>query len=534
MTIEKKIGLRFSEYELRKVIVALLNNIANRRLYKNMINLIRSVDPKSYEVNVNLAADVFLIRKILITVSNNPNITKEQLLDTIDISGKYSEKAADILANLSEDYISEADLFNIDKKISDELNLALVYNDATDVVNDVNKITSMDYDDLGSSLNTLKSKVSRLDHNFRDNRETVDETKNSLDLSSDGFTAYLDDMIKDMNNPSHRIKTGIQQLNNILDGDGYECSRVYTVCGAPKSGKSRFLLENAIWALKYNHIKPKNKENKPVVLYWTLENSVRETIRRIVNYAKGDEYDMREHTSEDIDEIFKTEHIRPSTVENAENEASLMILYNNNREVSAADMFEKIKELEKDKKEVVFLVVDYLGRMRAVHEDKQGLVRNELGSIVNELHDLAVNLDIPVLTAAQLNRNALSVIDDCTSLSEKAKAIDRLSGSMIGESIQILNNTDVSFAVNTFNDIKTDPEGNIEREDKYFGLSVIGSRVPIRTSMTTFIHPYEHNNGMRVCEDINLPESMSLTVNKLTDNSITDAIKAKGGFVRRA
>ena len=89
--------------------------------------------------------------------------------------------------------------------------------------------------------------------------------------------------------------------------------------------------------------------------------------------------------------------------------------------------------MEKDGKECVFLVVDYLMRMKPEKANKNGDLRLDLGTICNDLCDLARDYDIPILSASQMNREAIREIEKAETIDEKFSAAQRLNGSQTGE-----------------------------------------------------------------------------------------------------
>jgi hypothetical protein len=79
--------------------------------------------------------------------------------------------------------------------------------------------------------------------------------------------------------------------------------------------------------------------------------------------------------------------------------------------------------------------------------EKAANEKEELKNVTNELRQIAIDFDIPVVTAAQLNRQAAAAINGAVR-SGKADALKDIDSSMIGSAIEILENTDVLIMIN--------------------------------------------------------------------------------------
>ena len=65
--------------------------------------------------------------------------------------------------------------------------------------------------------------------------------------------------------------------------------------------------------------------------------------------------------------------------------------------------------LADDNKDVRMLILDYIKRIRPAEPAKDE--KAELKNVTNELKTIAIDVDIPVITAHQLNREAAATID---------------------------------------------------------------------------------------------------------------------------
>src|SRR5690606_25415330 len=106
-------------------------------------------------------------------------------------------------------------------------------------------------------------------------------------------------------------------------------------------------------------------------------------------------------------------------------------------------------------KECVMLVHDYTKRLRPVEESKDEYIR--LANIVDELTVIAKTRRIPVVTAAQMRRDALRAIEDAAAKGH-LDAIRNMGQSQIGGSIGIIENTDYAFILHRERKASTDTE----------------------------------------------------------------------------
>lgn len=234
-----------------------------------------------------------------------------------------------------------------------------------------------------------------------------------------------------------------------------------------------------------------------------MENSNEETIIRIWNHCFGNDADIATHDSTDAAMMLEKAGI---FTPNDPNSAELLLMYRPNRSINCSDIASIIDNLKKENKQVVFLVVDYLKRLKPIATSKE--LRIELGNISNELKSLALEYDIPVLTAQQLNRNAFASLEEAESFEEKLRASNKLGASEVGESIDIIQNVDYAFIVNRLSKRVVDENGDVSYNDRYFFLKLVACRSK-QPDIISIKHRFADDNDMRLIEDINLGRPLS-------------------------
>ena len=266
-------------------------------------------------------------------------------------------------------------------------------------------------------------------HNTNMVANKVTFTTSDIDSVRNALSATIDSL----SSSNNIFKVGIRRWNTLLS-PGYMNGRIYTYVGAAGSGKSLILLKSALDIRKYNpEYKSKTPGMRPCVLYITMENSFTETIERIWNMSFDEP--MTNYTVDEAVEILCKElgiaqftkevenlHeyqekelyklINPEN-KNKESNMELVIKYFSYREINTDDLYTIISDLKDEGLEVSVLVFDYLKRIAPsvpIIDNK----KMELDRIINELKALAVILDIPVITAHQMNRAGASVLDSAT------------------------------------------------------------------------------------------------------------------------
>ena len=172
----------------------------------------------------------------------------------------------------------------------------------------------------------------------------------------------------------------------------------YTAHWALPSGwKSGFMLNAFSWAKRYNQCATHHPNLKPVIVYLSMETTNEETITRLWNHCFGNASEMKAYEPAEAARMLENAKI---FTPNDPNSPEIMIWYRANRSINTADLNVMLEDLKKQGRECTFLILDYLKRIRPVETSKE--LRIELSNITNELKTIAMEQDIPILTAMQL------------------------------------------------------------------------------------------------------------------------------------
>lgn len=180
---------------------------------------------------------------------------------------------------------------------------------------------------------------------------------------------------------------------------GFGAGEVFTFMGAAHSGKSMYLINVGANAA----IQKKN------VLHITLEMSEEVTTQR---------YDMR-FLGLTKDRLCSSESIQKLQELKKKHLGRIIVKRFPAKEASSTDLGTYIKRIEGTKEFVPdILIVDYADILKAngiAYKEK----RFELENVYVQLRNLAIDLDIPVVTGTQLNRGALDKITSGVTLTEE-------------------------------------------------------------------------------------------------------------------
>jgi hypothetical protein len=284
------------------------------------------------------------------------------------------------------------------------------------------------------------------------------------------------------------------------------------------------LLNSALWAIKYNELKSKNPKLKPVVVYLTMENTIDETIKRIWSHCFGNDSEMATFEPAVAARMLEQQRIfTPNKPELPE----LIIWHRSTKSINTADMNALLDDLEKDGKECVFLVQDYVKRIRSTVNHKE--LRFELSIISDEFASIAKEREIPILSAMQLNREAFREFEASTTMEGQISAVEKMGASNVGESIDLIQNVDYAFILGRTQNTKVNEHDEVEYSDRYLIFKLIAARGKA-PKITSFKHRFKDKNDMGLVEDINMAYSVSVLTSEdvAKDRIAQNGQKTKG------
>lgn len=523
MKENNRILTKFTVANLDRIIIALLTNCSNKKFVSNVSRLFGDLRLDLFKAEYDKEVRVYLITQLTNCILDKGLTTSEKILSYLDIDGKYYEDAVPILNGLFNEELPDNELQLLDHLVSNLLKYSSIYEKSEELSSQLLSFQANDFVDIESAVEDIEASIESLNKNMKEARESIENAKYDLSLSNSGFISTLKDIITEKKNPSNKVKTGIQYLNTMLNG-GYEKGRLYVACGMAKGFKSGFMLNSVIWAKKYNHLEAENKSLRPCIVYLSMENQNNETIERIWAHCFGNNSSIANYSEVEASQMLEKAGI---FTPNDPTSPEIVIWYRPNRSINTTDLNLMLEDLKKEGRECVFLVLDYIRRIRPTEGSKD--LRIELSNVTNELKTIAIEQNIPILTGSQLNRDAFNTVDSADTFEAKVRAADRLGASNIGESIDIVQNSDVSFIVNKMQKVVYDEDGMVQYNDRYLFVKLLMSRSK-QPTITSFKHRFKDDNDMALMDDFTeaKPRSINNDVELVKDIINKDGTKSKG------
>ena len=479
---DKKVDINFDLNALNLMCSYILSENRNiRRSHLiNMRNLFDILDVSLYQNDIEKMKRFNFIKKGLeARIVQN---LKDPYIVVKYINGGIIDDDVMDLRNFTS--MSNDELIWINQTISEALKYAFIYNDIDRMIDICTRFKAADYRSRGAIVQEFEMLIQEIQSKFR--RSRVENLSEMTFTLKDGF---FDEVVKDiheqLSNPCNRLVTGMQGINELLGG-GFESTRVYMLLGSTGVGKSVTLLNLAYQIKKYNKgYKAKDPTKVPVIVYMTMENTVRETVERLFNLTVSPDIDMTKYTPDEVIHMLRTEGELYLTDESP---IDIIIKYVPDKSVDTSYLYTMVEDLEDEGYEVICLIQDHIKRIRSCYPSAD--IRLELGNIVNEFKVFASIKDIPVITNSHLNRDAAKTIEE-GSRANKADLTRMLGRSNIGESMLMLDNLDCAFIINTAYDAQA---------NKYMAFK----RIKIRYKATHrdyLNQPFIPGNDIKLVED---------------------------------
>lgn len=371
------------------------------------------------------------------------------------------------------------------------------------------------------SMNVLLSDPQHIDENVTKLKDELDmahkelskysvnDDKDELGLDDDVRRMKLAECIKDIQEPTHVLKTGMRMFNDLIKG-GFEPARVYSLFGMPGDGKSLTLKDLAIQILKYNKgYKCRDKTKKPVILYLSMENRIQEDMQLFMNMI-GYNINIRDkkYSVDYISDIWE------NSVFNDKDGIRFVFVYKSVYSVNTQYIRDKIDQLANMGYETIAVIQDYIKRILPsirANDDE----RLKLGTITNEFRAIAIDYQLAFITASQLNREGSKEIILNREKGKYDAAMSSIDSFYIGESSLINENLDYSIFIVPF-------WVNDDRSKKYMGFKAVKRRFGGTTNSNKFYQPYCDDCLVKLQEDVNGKTAGVLLLNGTIHDSFSN------------
>ena len=468
----------------------------NREILATLLKLMNKMDPeKVYDIKTQEKhINVFKFLKALLERRLNGNKDKDLLIE-VCTDGLIKKH---LPLNQIDNPLNSSDFAVIEQRIySDYENYSVITYMAQAHDKFIELTTAGSQLEREAVLKDMRLRLRDIGTTLRQTANTATGSETFSLTDSDVFIRTMGNVYDRLHNPSTKLKTGMQAFNNIISG-GFENGRIYLLFGLPGEGKSMTMLNLALQLKKFNRqYQPKDPTKRPCIVYLTMENSLEETIERAHGILVAKDFD-RKLSLEELTAQFKNNGFAVTD----DDPIDIVIKYIPANTVDTDYVYALYDELADSNKEVICMVQDYIKRIKC--RDFEVLGKDPymaLGSVVDEFKQFAIDKDIPVITASQLNREAAKAIDEGRKISRN-NLVECVGRNNIGESIKILENIDSGIIIIPEKDAADNP---------YMGFSLIKSRYGTNAPKR-FYHPFNPEKPVELLCD----EGCTTPVHRLT------------------
>ena len=399
----------------------------------NLRNLIYLLNPVNYENDPEKAKRVSFIKKG-IEARLEFNLSDPFMIVTHIYGGILDGEVVDINEFTGS---SGAEIAWMNNMVSEALKFSHVYNNVDSLLELCTRIKSADYGSKAAIVAEFEKAINNIQNDFRRSKNE-DQTEIVFSLRDGYFEDIMYDTYNTLSSPRRKLVTGMQGMNELLGG-GFENGRCYVYFGLPGEGKSSVVLNMIYQLKKYNRdYRTKDPTKRPCIVLLTMENTVTESVERLFGMATG-RANMTELSPEGAIKMLREEGELYLTDDSP---IDIIIKFKPSNSVDTSYLYTLTEDLEDQGMEVIAMFQDYIGRIRSTERLQD--TRLEYGAIVDEFKTYAEIKDIPIITVAQLNRDASKHIDEGRKAS-KSDLVRLIGRSNISESMLILNNIDAGF-----------------------------------------------------------------------------------------
>lgn len=454
------------------------NQSIRRGQLVNLRNLIYLLNPGTYENDEEKAKRVDFIKKGL-EARLQYNLTDPYMILS-HINGGIINNG---IVNL-EDFggLTGAEIQWLNDMVSESLKYSFAYTHVDQLMDVCTRMKTASYGSKAAIVSEFENVINNIQNEFRraKNENQIDAM---FSLRPGSFEDVMYDTYNTLNSPRRKLVTGMQGLNALLGG-GFENERCYAFFGLPGEGKSTIIL-NIMYQLKKHNkdYKTKDPTKRPCIVLLTMENTVTESVQRLFTMATG-RPSMTDFSPESAIKMLREEGELYLTDDSP---IDLIIKFKPSNSVDTSYLYTLTEDLEDQGMEVIALFQDYIGRIRST--ERIADTRLEYGAVIDEFKVFAEIKDIPVITVAQLNRDASKHIDEGRQKS-KSDLVRLIGRSNISESMLILNNIDAGYLIA--------PE-TTQSGERFMGIQ----RIKIRydAGIMEFVYLPFAKNSLKLLED---------------------------------
>jgi replicative DNA helicase len=382
-----------------------------KALYRDILEiLVFSEQRQSVDIPMAVESKLDCLKKICELLLSDK--TLDNVLDSIAFSEKFNQHR-DFLDVKSSEELKEHVIQDCIKQIRLRKKINALFQNYDDLNDVLESIKDGSFDSIDDLVDDYEITIKKLYSNMMEsNRAVTIEAAASLDLVKDDYR-HVTEMIMKKYDRSNKTPSGFTYIDNKVLHGGYEPSRLYIWGGGSGAGKSTMLNNTIINSAITNPAlmvpnAPRIEAGKisRVYVYVTCENTIEEALMR--TYMPLFDRTIPQMLTDISQGGF--EYIKKQVYDRLANNGSTIVMkYFPATTISAFDLMgviDDVIELYGEKK-IRGLYIDYLDLLKA--DSKYDIYRMELGHITLSLKTLAVQYNIPVITATQLGRSAYKI-----------------------------------------------------------------------------------------------------------------------------
>lgn len=471
--------------------------IARSDIY-NLDKLFKYTDADLYQQEVPTYLRIRVLQSILNSMVNL-GLTNEELIRT-QVAQDFEPGLAiidDLTLKKNSLGVSECDY--IRKFVIEKLQYIEIYQRKDNLINLLKTLdNTTDYNvSYFLTIQNIKQTISELMVSLQDDNQSQGLLR-EFAFSTANAANILSNVVQKAKKPASILQTGIRQLNAILS-PGFHGGRLYTILGGSGKFKSGTLLNIADQIRRYNpQIIAYENGMRKCILFVTLENSIEETIERLYDMYSGMDSDLRNMSPEEVIQTLREEGGLDFTGGGG---IDICFKYAGNLEISTADLYGYVSDLNNKGLSPICIVLDYIKRIESAHPSN-GDERVRMSFVAKELKTIAQFYQIPVITAMQLNREGNSIIDG--AMRDNKQDVARFVGtSSIGNAWDIIEDSDWVCLINL------EMQKSTQRLFLTFKrLKIRGKKIGVANDY--FNHPFTNAKNIRLEPDVDKDSCISI------------------------
>lgn len=455
------------------------NQTIRRGQLVNMRNLIYILNPENYINDAEKVKRINFLKKG-IEARLVCNLTDPYMILT-HINGGIMDN--DIIDLNEFRGLTGAEITWVNQMVSEALKYTHIFNKVDELQNLCSRIKTNDYGSKAQAVSEFEMAINDIQNEFR-RCKNENSTEAMFSLRDGYFEDIMHDTYNTLSSPRRKLVTGMQGMNELLGG-GFENGRCYVYFGLPGEGKSSVLLNMIYQIKKHNRdYRTKDPTKRPCIVLLTMENTVTESVERLFGMATG----MASMTTLSPENAINALREQGELYLSDMSPIDIIIKFKPSNSVDTSYLYTLTEDLEDQGLEVIAMCQDYIGRIRST--ERLSDTRLEYGTIVDEFKTYAEIKDVPVITVAQLNRDASKHIDEGRK-SSKSDLVRLIGRSNISESMLILNNIDAGFLIA--------PE-TTQNKERYLGVQRI--KIRYNAGDREFVYLPFIGNTLKLEEDL--------------------------------